>query len=365
MARVPVAVVGVGHLGQEHARVLAGLPGAELVGVVDADAARAEQVAARCGTRTWPDHHALAGATRAAVIATPTLHHHAVARDLLAQGVHLLVEKPLASNVAQARELVEMADRRGALLQVGHIERFNPAFEELRSRPFRPRYITSERCGGFTGRSTDVGVVLDLMIHDLDLVLALVQAPVARVEAMGASVLGGHEDMAQARVTFANGCVADLSASRVHPEAVRRLRAFASEGHATVDFARRHVTLIQPAEALRQRRFDSRRLDAATLASLKSELFTRYFEAQEVDCTGRHKADQLTRELEEFVECVRSGGRPRVDGRAGLAALELADQVLTSLRGHAWEGRVNGPVGPRQLPAPHGWLFPPARQEAA
>jgi predicted dehydrogenase len=166
-------------------------------------------------------------------------------------------------------------------------------------------------------------------------------------------------------VTFANGCVADLSASRVHPEAVRKMRVLASEGHATVDFARRHLTLMQPTEALRQRRFDSRRLDAATLASLKSELFTRYFEAREVDCAGRHKADQLTRELEDFVACVRVAGRPRVDGRAGLAALELADQVLASLRGHAWEGRADGPVGPRQLPAPRGWLFAPARQEAA
>lgn len=332
MKRVPVAVVGVGHLGKEHARILAGLPGAELVGVVDPDAGQAEQVAARCGTRAFRDHHALAGLARAAVVAAPTQHHHAVAAGLLRQGIHLLVEKPLASSVAQARELVELADRHGAVLQVGHIERFNPAFEELLSRSFRPRYLTAERCGPFTGRSLDVGVVLDLMIHDLDLILALAQAPVARVEAMGAALLGGHEDLAQARVTFANGCVADLAASRVSPEPLRRLRVFAAEGHASVDFASKHVTLMRPSEQLRQRRLDSRRLDPAALASLKAELFTRHVHVEQIDCAARHKADQLTRELEDFLGCARTGARPRVEGRAGLAALELADAVLTSLR---------------------------------
>src|SRR5262249_46987757 len=161
-------------------------------------------------------------------------------------------------------------DDSGLLLQVGHVERFNPAFEELASRPIRPRYLTCERSGGFSGRSTDVGGVLDLMIHDLDLVLALVRSPAARVESMGLWVLGGHEDVGQARIVFANGCVADLSASRVSREPARRMTVWSSEGFAAVDFARRSVTLTQPADLLRQGRIDSRRLDAATLASLKN-----------------------------------------------------------------------------------------------
>src|SRR5262249_8511160 len=151
---------------------------------------------------------------RAAVIAAPTTYHFAVASDFLRAGIHLLVEKPLASNLAQADDLVRLATDAGVTLQVGHVERFNPAFEELASRPIRPRYLPGERSRGFSGRSTDVGVVLDLMIHDLDVTLTLVRSPAVRVEALGLSVLGGHEDVAQARVTFANGCVADLSASR-------------------------------------------------------------------------------------------------------------------------------------------------------
>jgi len=201
------------------------------------------------------------------------------------------------------------------------------------------------------------------MIHDLDLVLALVGEPVRGVEAMGVAVLGGHEDLAQARVTFAGGCVADLTASRVHPGPVRRMQVWGAEGFAGVDFARRRLTLACPSEPLRQGRLDSRRLDPSALASLKAELFGRHLHVQEVDCAG---GDLLAAELQDFVRCVRGGGRPRVDGAAGRDAVALAGRVLDSLNRHAWEGDADGPVGPRQLPPPSGALFlPPGRDVAA
>jgi predicted dehydrogenase len=363
MSRLRVGVVGVGHLGKEHARILAGMPDAELVGVADPNTPQAEAVALRCGTRAYPDHKSLLGAVDAAVVAAPTAHHFAVARDFLGRGVPLLIEKPLTAELSQADEMVRLARQHGAVLQAGHIERFNPAFEELCRRPLRPKYVSCERCGGFTGRSTDVGAVLDLMIHDLDLVLTLVRAPVASVWAMGAAVLGGHEDLARARVTFADGCVADFSASRVHPAPVRRMQVWGAEGHAGVDFAKRHLTLMQPSESLRQGHIDSRRVDPATAASLKAELFSRHVQVQEIDCAGD---DQLTAELRDFVGCVRSGGTPRVDGTAGRDAVALATRVLESLRNHAWEGNAAGPVGPHHLPVPTGALFaPPAREAAA
>jgi predicted dehydrogenase len=365
MTRLPVAVVGVGHLGKEHARILAGFPDVELVGVVDPDRAQAEAVAGRCGTLSCADHRSVLPRVRAAVIAAPTIYHYSIARDFLAAGVPLLVEKPLASNLAQAQELAHFAAEQGTLLQVGHIERFNPAFEELQNRPLRPRYIVCERCSSFSGRSTDVGVVLDVMIHDLDLVLALVHAEVERVEALGVAVLGGHEDLAQARVTFANGCVADVTASRVHPTPLRQMRLWASEGYAGVDLAKRQVTLMQPGEHLRRGRIDSRRLDPGLLASLKSELFTRHVQVEHIDCSQHHQADQLTRELQEFVRCVRTGAQPRADAAAGRDALALASRVLDSIRVHAWEGRADGPVGPHQLPPPCGRLFNSPAQEAA
>jgi predicted dehydrogenase len=365
MTRLPVAVVGVGHLGKEHARILASLPEVELIGVVDPDRHQAEAVAARCMTRPYDDHRPLLSATRAAVIAAPTAYHHSIARDFLSAGIPLLVEKPLGSNLAQAEELARLSQEQDTLLQVGHVERFNPAFEELLRRPIRPRYLVCERYSGFSGRSTDVGVVLDLMIHDLDLVLALVQSPVAGVEALGAAVLGGHEDLAQARVRFANGCVADLAASRVHPESLRRMRAWGPEGYAGVDFATRRLTLMQPGEHLRRGRIDSRRLDPPLLNSLKAELFTRHVQVLEVDCSQHYQADQLTRELLEFLRCVRTGQSPRADAAAGRDALALASRVLDSIRTHAWDGRQDGPAGPYQAPPPRGWLFNPPAQEAA
>jgi predicted dehydrogenase len=362
MKRLRVAVVGVGHLGKEHARILATLPDVELVGVADPRPAQAEAVAQRCLTRAYPDHRPLLAVVDAAVVAAPTAWHHAVAADFLARGVPLLVEKPLAADLVQAEDLVALARRHGALLQVGHIERFNPVFEELQRRPLRPKYVRCERCSGFSGRSTDIGVVLDLMIHDLDLVLALVAAPVVRVEALGVAVLGGHEDMAQARLAFADGCVADLTASRVHPTPVRRMHLWGAEGFAGVDFARRHLTLMQPAEHLRHRRLDSRQLDPATLTTLKSDLFGRHLQVHELDLPA---GDQLARELEHFVYCVRTGQRPCVDGAAARDALAVACRVLDSLGRHRWEGEQGGPAGPWQLPPPRGPLFLPPAQDAA
>jgi predicted dehydrogenase len=338
MSDLPVAVVGVGHLGKEHARILATLPGVRLVGVVDPNAEQAEGVAARTGTTAYTSLRALLGEVRAAVIAAPTAHHHAVARELLDAGVSLLVEKPLAASIEQGYEIVQTARRKGVVLQVGHIERYNPAFEELKALPLRPRYVQAERHGGFTGRSMDVGAVLDLMIHDLDLVLSLVSTTAVRIEAMGAALLGGNEDMAQARVTFADGCVADFSACRVSPEVARRMRVWAPEGFAAVDFATRRVSLMWPTAALRG--LDSRRLAAEQAAALKTGLHGRFVEAEERDCSKRHGADQLTRELQEFVHCVRTGARPRVDGEAGLAALGLACRVVEALRA----GGVMSPV---------------------
>jgi predicted dehydrogenase len=367
MTRLPVAVVGVGHLGKEHARILASLPQVELVGVVDARPAQAEQVAQRCGTTAYTDYRRLLRRVAAAVVAVPTGQHHAVAADFLEQGVALLVEKPLAATLEQADDLVQRARQRNAILQVGHIERFNPAFEELQRCPLRPRYLSCERRGGFTGRSIDVGVVFDLMIHDLDLVLSLVGSPVLHVEALGVAVLGGHEDIAQARLTFANGCVADLAACRVSPSAARRMQVWGAEGYAAIDFSSRRLSLIQPDEEFprlrRDGNLDPRRLDAAGLATLQADLFGRHLQTLERECS--QSGDQLTRELQHFLACVRTGQPPRVDGTAAREAIAVATRIVESLRRHSWDGEAGGSVGPHQLPASQGVLFGPAVREAA
>jgi predicted dehydrogenase len=363
MARLRLAVIGVGHLGKEHARILATLPEVELVGVADINGDQVRAVAGRCGTRAYTDSLALINRIDAAVIGVPTIHHHPIAVEFLRCGIPLLVEKPLAATLAQADALVELARRHGTLLQVGHIERFNPAFEELRGRPIQPKYIQCQRLGPFTGRSTDIGVVLDLMIHDLDLLLALVQSPVQAVEAVGVSVFGGHEDLANARVAFANGCVADVVASRANPWAQRRMQVWGPEGYIGVDFARRHLTLVQPSAELRRRRLDMQPLGAVDQALLKEQLFGRHLQVLELD---RKDGDPLTKELEDFVHCVLTGARPRVSGEDGRDAVALAARILERMEDHSWDGNADGPAGPVHLPAPLGSLFDlPAEDRAA
>ena len=212
-----MAVIGVGHLGKEHARILAGLPEVELVGVADVNLEQAQAIAGRLACCAYASHRPLLHLADAAVLAVPTVHHYVLAAEFLRRGIPLLVEKPLASSLEQAEELVEIARRQRLVLQVGHIERFNPAFEALRRYHFQPKFVECERVGPFTGRSTDIGVVLDLMIHDLDLLLALIQSPVRSVEALGVAIFGGQEDIANARLQFANGCVANLTTSRASP----------------------------------------------------------------------------------------------------------------------------------------------------
>jgi predicted dehydrogenase len=361
-----MAVIGVGHLGQHHARILASLPDVELVGVADASPDQARLIAERLGTTAYEHFEPLVGHVDAVSVVTPTIHHHEVASAFLKAGVPVLVEKPVCRTVAEADDLIALAAKAGVPLQVGHIERFNPAFEELVRRPIRPKFVEAERHGPFTGRSIDIGAVLDLMIHDLDLLLSLVGSSVLRVSAVGATVFGGHEDMVNARLEFANGCIAHVTASRITRSPKRRLRVWAPEGYAGIDFVTRKLTLVQHSEELRQHGIRADQLDAAAKARLKDEVFGRYLQVLNLDAD--RKFDQLTAELKHFIDCVRTGSTPRVSGADGRNALELAERVLAALAEHQWEGTPEGPRGPHAPPAPAGWLFPPmrvARPEAA
>ena len=362
MSRLRVAVIGVGHLGKEHARILASMADVELVGVADVNGEQAQAVARRLGTQAFTDYWPLLNLVEAACIVVPTMHHKAVAAEFLRRKIPLLVEKPLAANHANARALVELAGHNDTVLQVGHIERFNPAFEELLRRPLQPKFVTCERFGPFTGRSTDIGVVFDLMIHDLDLLLVLVKSQVVAVEGLGISLFGRHEDVASARLRFANGCVAQLSASRASPEPLRRMQVWASEGFASIDFSKRRLSLMQPSAELRRNGLDPAKLDPSSRARIKDELFGRHLETLHID---GHAHDQLTCELRHFIDCVRQGSTPRVSGKEGLAAVNLAENILDSIRSHSWDGQAGGPAGPHLLPPPLGVLFPQFQQEEA
>jgi predicted dehydrogenase len=335
MTRLRYAVIGVGHLGKEHARITASLPEIELVGVVDANPEQAKAIAEKNNTKAYAHAHELIGKIDAASIVVPTTHHGAVAEALLARGLPLLIEKPLAGTLAEANRLVELARRHAAIVQVGHIERFNPAFEEILSRSLQPKLIRCQRVGPFSGRSYDVGVVLDLMIHDLDLLLALVKAPVDSVEATGHCVFGGHEDVASARLHFTNGCVAEVLASRASPQQARTMQIWGTEGFADIDFGQRKVTLMQPTDDVRRHGLNPHRLDAASRAKIREELFTKYLPLTTID--GQAK-DQLTAEIAHFVHCVRTGQTPRVDAEAGRDAIALAERIVSATKRHRRHG---------------------------
>ncbi|MDX2038584.1 MAG: Gfo/Idh/MocA family oxidoreductase [Isosphaeraceae bacterium] len=349
MNRTRVAVVGVGHLGRHHARILAGMPEVELVGVVDARLEQALSVAESCRTRAFTDYRELLGQVDAVSIAVPTKFHREVAGTFLHRGIPCMVEKPLATTLSEAEQLVELADARQSLLQVGHVERFNPALSALEGMALRPKYIAADRLGTYTFRSTDIGVVLDLMIHDLDLILSLTNAAVTSVSAVGVAIFGGHEDVANARVEFADGCVANITASRASFQAVRKMRIWGPEGYAALDFAAKQGTLIRPSERLRRGELELEGVDLGRVDDVRERIFGKILRVDQVKAEER---DALTAELEDFVTAVRTGSAPKVTGIEALRAMRLADQILRSLNTHHWEGLEEGPTGPRDLPEP-------------
>ncbi len=289
----------------------------------------------------------------AASIAVPTLLHVAVAREFLRRGIPLMVEKPLAPDLAGADELAALGARAAPSCRSDTSSASIPPSRSCTRRATRPLLVRAQRVGPFTGRSTDVGVVLDLMIHDLDLLLALVGSSVRTVTASGLSVFGGHEDVASARLEFANGCTAEVMASRASAVPSRVMQVWSAEGYAELDFAQRRLTLVQPSDEVRRHGLDPARLDPASRARLRDELFGRHLQTRVIDGKAQ---DQLTAELQHFVSCVRSGSTPRVTGADGRDAVALAHAILHEIRSHAWDGPA-GLRGPHQLPAPRGPLF--------
>jgi predicted dehydrogenase len=296
--RVKVGVAGVGHMGKEHARIYSELQEAELVGVHDSNPDTARKIAAKCKTRAFGSLEEMVDAVDAASIVTPTSTHLAIAEPFLKRGKHVLVEKPIAMDTEEARKLVDLAEKHGAKLAVGHVERFNPVLVALEERLGRPRFIEAHRLSPYPGRSTDIGVVMDLMIHDLEIILHLVRSPVTSVDAVGVPVLSKGEDIANARIRFANGCVANLTTSRISPEKLRKIRVFQDDAYLSLDYMKQEGEIYK-------------RLDGK---------ITR-------DKIPVMKGEPLKNQLAEFVMNVRENTDPRVAGAHGFEALKLASQI--------------------------------------
>jgi predicted dehydrogenase len=301
-----VAVIGVGHLGQHHARLLASIEGVELVGVCDTNRSRADDIAAKFGGQSFGDVRDLVSRVDAVTIAVPTVSHLGIALPFLEAGIATLVEKPIASSVEEAERLIDTARHGRAILATGHTERFNPAVAAALPLIEEPRFIEIHRLGTFPERSLDIDVIFDLMIHDLDLLLTVVKSEVASVEAVGVNVLTPKADIANARLRFASGCIANLTASRISRERVRKARFFQQDAYVSIDFAAQELEVYRLVQGGARPIIHGGKVDVP------------------------HE-EPLRRELEDFVEAVRTGRSPGVTGRDGRDALALATRVAETM----------------------------------
>ncbi len=310
MRKIKTAIIGVGSLGQHHARILAKHPDSELVAIVDSDLKRSEKLAKTYNTSAFADINGLAGKAEAAVIAVPTPAHYQIARALLNAGIHCLVEKPFTSTVEEAEELIEISIKQNLVLQVGHIERFNPAVVAAMPYIKSPKFVEVNRLGPYDPRTSHIGVILDLMIHDLDMVTALVNDRIVSIEAHGAKVLSDHEDIAKVRIKFAGGCVADLSASRVSLDKYRKIRIFQPDCYISVDYAGKSLKVYR------------KKAGAEKVSSLLDI---------DVIKPKIKEEEPLYLELDHFLSCVSEGKPPLVSGQHGRNALELALEIRKNL----------------------------------
>ena len=332
--RLRVAVLGVGHLGRIHARILAAHPRAELVAVVDLDGARAREVATPLGCQGLEAGAELPAGLDCAVVAVPTSAHEAVAVPLLERGIACLVEKPLAGELAAADRILAAAERAGAALAVGHVERFEPGVRRVSELGLAPRFIECHRLSTFRFRSLDVGVVHDLMIHDLDLLLYFIAAEVESVDAAGGAILTDSIDLASAHIVFKNGARANVTASRVSLAPMRRFRLFSGSSYVSLDFTKNYGLVVRKGPHWEEGRQALRTLDPSELARREHFVTGELLEVSELELEGLEQP--LQAELDSFLGSVAAGRPPEVSGQAGRAALALAERISSAIRAQVW-----------------------------
>ncbi|MDA8378637.1 MAG: Gfo/Idh/MocA family oxidoreductase [Planctomycetia bacterium] len=335
---LPVAVIGAGRMGGHHARIYASLPEAHLVGIVDTELSHAQSLAQQYHSVAFPSVAALLAACpdlRAASIATPTIYHRAIAENLLQRGMDTLIEKPLAPTVADAEALVTLARQHQCVLQVGHSERFNPVVRALSGHQLDPRFIEVHRISPMRFRSVDIGVVLDLMIHDIDIVHHFVRSPVSDIAAVGVAVIGQHEDVANARIVFANGCVANITASRLAMKTERRMRLFSPNAYVSVDYQKKAGVIITKTANQAQLDLLRQKLAAEETPDLSNLDYTELVHVDQLDIDDQ---EPLRLQLQSFLQAVRTGAEPVVTGADGTFAVDVASRITAAIAWHQWVG---------------------------
>ncbi|MFW5818966.1 MAG: Gfo/Idh/MocA family protein [Desulfovermiculus sp.] len=323
MSAIPLGVIGVGHLGAVHARLAAGLPEFKLIGVYDVDTTRCQEVASACSCQAYSSLASLLEDVLAVSIVVPTKHHFDVAKQAVKHGCHLFVEKPVTANSHQAQELITLTEQAGRILQVGHIERFNPAFQALEGYSLQPLFIESHRLSQFNPRGLDVSVVLDLMIHDIDIVLSLIDAPLDSIQACGVGVVSENEDIANARLEFANGAVANLTASRISAKDMRKMRLFQQNTYLAIDFLKQRTEILNLSQHPVPPEHSAHCIGQIGVGDQAKSIFLHTPEP--VACNA------LEQELKSFAHSIANTTRPVVSGRDGLRALHTAEVILQEM----------------------------------
>ncbi len=344
IAPLKVAVVGAGNLGRIHTRLMLQQNGVELVAVAESCPAARQRIADEFSLPAVEHYESILSQIDAAVIATPTHTHFDVASDLIKRGIHVLIEKPLTDSVTTARRLVDLAARHRSVVQVGHVERFNPVLKEALSHVGKPRLVTANRLSGYTFRSTDIGVVHDLMIHDIDLVNSMFGSDLFESRAIGMSIFGEHEDMAQARLQFRCGGVANLSASRCSYQNERTMQIYGTDGFAAIDFTSSTVTCVQIPDWIRDRKYNLLDTPPEQQAYIRDHLFEKVLRKQEI---AVDKSNAILDEQRDWLHAIKYRETPRVPIEQGSRAVEVAQSVLDSLNAHRWlqtEPATTGPL---------------------
>ncbi|MFC1850755.1 Gfo/Idh/MocA family protein [candidate division CSSED10-310 bacterium] len=326
ISKINVAAIGVGHLGQHHARIYSEHPDCNLIGVVDTDPAQAETIAHKYQAQAFHDYRDVVGRVDAVSIATPTETHYEIAKYFLSQGIHVLLEKPISNIIAEAQELVSLSHEKNLILQIGHLERFNAALQEAKKLISNPGFIETSRLGSFSPRSLDIDVILDLMIHDIDIVLSLVKSPITSISAVGVPVLTDKVDIANARLIFESGCVVNMTASRVSLEKTRKIRIFQKQLYISVDYATQNLFVCRPVPPTPENKlaYPSITKDNVTV----------------------QPGEPLKAEIHSFVQCIATNSQPLVTAEDGLTALGIAYEILNHMKPTAIPGNQHETTGP-------------------
>ncbi len=342
MEKLKIAVIGVGHIGKEHARIYNDMPEVNLTGIVDINKKQGEKIAQQYNTKHYSSYKDIPHKVDAVSVVVPTKSHYEITSELLKDGIHVLVEKPMTGTISEAEDLIRLSKKNNNILQAGYIERFNPAIQAIQELNVSLKFIECHRLSPFTFRSADIGVVLDLMIHDIDIILYLSKSKVKKIDAVGVNVISNKEDIANARIQFEIGCVANVTASRVSFEPMRKIRLFSEDSYISLDYQKQEAIIYKKSPKLTLKSIDIEDTDASTIKDLRNYVFGDLLKIERIKMDNQ---EPLKKELESFIDCIKNGKQPAVSGEEGIKAIRAATIIKEEINKNLKRAKINASEG--------------------